>query len=169
MGLGIFCAHDLHAIHDNVSAEIEPLSAKATLVAGDFLLIEDSATGFSKKKVAASNIVTGAPHHLTHETGGTDEVDHNLLINLAVGDVHTQYLTTGRADTWFTGLLCGIPIPCINTCIDGCQDQTSSHCIIDMSLAIVAQSPIDRIEIVCNTIAVEETLIAVRYSAIDID
>ena len=27
--------------------------------------------------------------------------DHNTLLNLTTGDVHTQYFTTGRANTWF--------------------------------------------------------------------
>ena len=42
---------DADAIHDNVASEISAITAKATLVAGDFLVLEDSAAANVKKSV----------------------------------------------------------------------------------------------------------------------
>jgi len=51
---------DPNAIHTNVSAEINGLGAKVTPVGADELVIEDSATGYSKKKVLISSLPGGA-------------------------------------------------------------------------------------------------------------
>jgi len=42
-------------------------------------------------------------HASTHEAGGTDELSHNDLADLTVGDPHTQYLNSARFDTAFSG------------------------------------------------------------------
>jgi hypothetical protein len=50
---------DSDAIHDNVSGEIAALTEKVTPVAGDWVIIEDSATSNSKKKVDIGNLGGG--------------------------------------------------------------------------------------------------------------
>ncbi len=47
---------DSNAIHDNVPSEISAVASKATLAAGDFLLIEDSAASNAKKRAIMSAI-----------------------------------------------------------------------------------------------------------------
>lgn len=47
---------DSAAIHDNVSAEISIISEKLTPISGDFLLLEDSASGNVKKRVQVGNL-----------------------------------------------------------------------------------------------------------------
>lgn len=51
---------DTTAIHDNVTGEINALTEKVTPVAGDMLLIEDSAASFAKKKVDIGNLPGGS-------------------------------------------------------------------------------------------------------------
>jgi hypothetical protein len=51
---------DPDAIHDNVAGEINAVAEKATPVAADVVLIEDSAAGFAKKKAALSNLIGGS-------------------------------------------------------------------------------------------------------------
>ena len=51
--------YDPNAIHDNIAGEILALTAKAIPVAGDMILIEDSADGFAKKKIDVSALLTG--------------------------------------------------------------------------------------------------------------
>jgi hypothetical protein len=51
---------DPNAIHTNVSAEINGLGPKVTPVGADELVIEDSATGYSKKKILISSLPGGA-------------------------------------------------------------------------------------------------------------
>ncbi len=47
---------DPDAIHDNVAAEVSALTEKATPVAGDHLLIEDSAAGNAKKRAQVGSL-----------------------------------------------------------------------------------------------------------------
>lgn len=47
---------DANAIHDNVASEINGIASKATLVAADEFVIEDSAAAFAKKKVTFSDL-----------------------------------------------------------------------------------------------------------------
>ena len=50
-----------NAIHSDVAAEISPLTDKAVPVAGDHLLIEDSAALNVKKRIAIGSLPSGAP------------------------------------------------------------------------------------------------------------
>ena len=59
---------DDDAIHDNVAGEISIVTAKGTPVAGDFLLIEDSAAANAKKSITMADI------------------DHDALTNFAIGE-----------------------------------------------------------------------------------
>jgi hypothetical protein len=61
---------DFSAIHGNVSGEINAITAKATPVGADIVLIEDSAASFAKKKVtltdllASTTFLSPSPHLL---------------------------------------------------------------------------------------------------------
>lgn len=59
---------DADAIHDNVASEISAVTAKATPVAGDFLLIEDSAAANAKKSATIGTL----PFIADGETAGGD-------------------------------------------------------------------------------------------------
>jgi hypothetical protein len=50
---------DPDAIHDNVAGEIAAVTAKGTPVAGDFLLIEDSAASNAKKRITIGSLPAG--------------------------------------------------------------------------------------------------------------
>lgn len=50
---------DPDAIHDNVAGEIAAITAKATPVSGDFLLIEDSADSNNKKRITIGDLPGG--------------------------------------------------------------------------------------------------------------
>ncbi len=47
---------DDNAIHDNVTSEISAIPSKTSLIAGDFFLIEDSASGNAKKRTTLDDI-----------------------------------------------------------------------------------------------------------------
>jgi hypothetical protein len=47
---------DTSAIHDNAAGEIDAVTEKVAPVSGDFLLIEDSADSYNKKKVQVGNL-----------------------------------------------------------------------------------------------------------------
>lgn len=55
-GAVVVTVNDPDAIHDNIANEISAVAAKGTPVDADVVLIEDSASGFVKKKVAFSAI-----------------------------------------------------------------------------------------------------------------
>lgn len=69
--------NDTYAIHDNIDNEFGSISEKGTPASGDLLLIEDSASSYSKKYVQVSNLPSGTPsqHNSTHEDGGSDEIN----------------------------------------------------------------------------------------------
>jgi hypothetical protein len=60
-GSTIISGFDPNALHVNVAEEINNLTAKVTPIATDFLVIEDSADDFKKKKVEASAFLGGGP------------------------------------------------------------------------------------------------------------
>lgn len=62
---------DTGAVHRNVNGEINSLTSKATPVAGDLILIEDSAASFAKKKAAWP---TGGSGDVTAAANITDNV-----------------------------------------------------------------------------------------------
>lgn len=72
-GTGVFTTPtDSDAIHKSVSSELDDLTEKATPVAGDKLLLEDSAAGGAKKWVDAENFLPSAGGwELTLDEDGT--------------------------------------------------------------------------------------------------
>jgi len=94
-------ATDVNAVHVNASAEINGLSSKGTPVGADELIIEDSATSYSKKKLLVSNIPV-ATHATTHQSGGADSIK---LDDLATPDDNTDL----NASTSAHGLLSKLP------------------------------------------------------------
>lgn len=51
-------AIDPHAFHDHISGEIFGVTGKSSLIDADVLLLEDSADGYSKKKVTRGDLLT---------------------------------------------------------------------------------------------------------------
>jgi hypothetical protein len=74
---------DSTAIHDNIASEISAITAKATPVAGDFLIIEDSAAANVKKSITIADLPTGSGSPLT--TKGDLHVYTTVDARLAVG------------------------------------------------------------------------------------
>lgn len=58
---------DPDAIHDNVAAEINAVTEKASPVGADVLLIEDSADSYNKKRVQITNLPGGADPDAIHD------------------------------------------------------------------------------------------------------
>jgi len=83
---------DTSAIHDDVAGEIDAVSAKATPVAGDKILIEDSADSNNKKKITAGSIDHDA---LTNFVAN----EHLDWTQASVGTVHaTNYVDNDTTD-----------------------------------------------------------------------
>lgn len=83
---------DSDAIHDNVSGEINAITAKATPTTSDLLVIEDAAASYAKKKITLGDIPGG--------TGVT--VDAPILVASADADSNVKdiarYTCNGTAD-----------------------------------------------------------------------
>ena len=64
---------DATAIHDNVASEISAIAVKGSPVAGDFLVIEDSAAGNVKKHILVGSLPSGGASSLqaTYAVGNT--------------------------------------------------------------------------------------------------
>lgn len=60
-------ATDANAVHVNVAGEIAAITAKASPVSGDYLLIEDSADANNKKSVTIGDLPTGADANAIHD------------------------------------------------------------------------------------------------------
>lgn len=72
---------DTYAIHDNVANEINPLNVKHTPVDNDIILIEDSQSGYSKKKLLMSDLPGGdgdCPEYKFIKATGQSEGDLHL-------------------------------------------------------------------------------------------
>jgi hypothetical protein len=79
--LSVDAGADSTAVHDNVAGEIDAIAEKLVPIAGDFLIIEDSAAALVKKKVQIGNLPGGGG-------GGaaTTKAVNQLTHGLAVGD-----------------------------------------------------------------------------------
>jgi hypothetical protein len=103
---------DENAIHDNASGEISAVTAKATPVAADFLLIEDSAASNAKKSITVSALETALEGFLDlQELQGavTDaQVPNTITVDLATlattattanaGDSATAFFSAGTIE-----------------------------------------------------------------------
>ena len=94
---------DSDAIHDNVTGEINALTDKAVPLGADLLIIEDSATSNSKKKVQIANQETAleAVMDLNQMQGSvTDaQVPDTVTINQSMtGDSATAFFTAGQIE-----------------------------------------------------------------------
>lgn len=102
---------DADAIHDNVSNEIQVITAKASPVGADVIIIEDSAATWQKKSVLISNLPAGSPS-FGSPTGAID-----------IGDTQTDGVSTdsARADHQhaFAAPGAGYPLDVANTESDG--------------------------------------------------
>ena len=68
---------DTNAIHDNVSGEIVLITQKVTPANSDFLVIEDSADGYSKKRLAVGDLPGGG--------GGGETLEQTLALGNTTG------------------------------------------------------------------------------------
>jgi len=82
---------DFNAIHDNIAAEISAITAKATPVAADVILIEDSAAGDVKKRITLGSIDHDA---LTNFVAA----EHIDWTQPGAGTIHTDNYIEGMAD-----------------------------------------------------------------------
>lgn len=83
---------DEDAIHDNVAGEIHAIAEKETLEDDDEVLIEDSSSGYVKKRVKISNLPAGSGGSGTLANAGYQET---------VGDgVNTEFTVTHSLGTW---------------------------------------------------------------------
>lgn len=91
---------DADAIHDNVSGEINVVATKATPVAADVILIEDSAATFAKKKVTVGSLPSGgggAPaSSIAEASGDTTEtsVTDVLVVSMTLTPASGTYAVT---------------------------------------------------------------------------
>jgi hypothetical protein len=87
---------DADAIHDNASGEIAAITEKASPVAGDLLLIEDSEASNAKKRVQIGNLPTGASLPVADTTSiveGSADATKELRIEV-------DGLTTATTRVW---------------------------------------------------------------------
>lgn len=111
-------ATDANAVHVNVSSEISAITAKATPVAADYVLIEDSAASNAKKSVLLQNLGLGiklddtaAPDDNTDNNATTSK--HGLLPKLGGGTTNflradgTWAAPSGASDITVTGVNSG--------------------------------------------------------------
>jgi len=64
--------NDADAIHDNVANEVSVLTEKSNVVDSDLFLIEDSAAGYVKKKVKATNLPSSPDATAVHTDGSNE-------------------------------------------------------------------------------------------------
>jgi len=83
-------AADADAIHDNQAGEIQPLTPKASPVAGDVLLLEDSAASYAKKSLLISALPAGTP--------GADSITNTELANMAQDTLKGRTTGAGTGD-----------------------------------------------------------------------
>ena len=106
---------DGSAIHDDVSSEISVIASKGTPIAGDFLIIEDSAAGNAKKSVTIGSLPAGGGGGIDIQNVPADgEGQRHLYYNRAPRNA-TQEL--GRA--WTGTNVFGTNFNTLNI-IDGC-------------------------------------------------
>lgn len=109
---------DANAIHKTTSAEISGLTDKASPVAADVLVIEDSAASFAKKKVSISNLPGGVDTTAIHKatsaeisamTEKTTPVNADLFViedsaasnakkKLQIGNLPVAYVNSGASE-----------------------------------------------------------------------
>lgn len=79
---------DEHTIHDNVAAEISAVTTKATPVAGDYVLGEDSAAAFAKKKFDVASLIGGGDNPFWYIDGAL-ATGTEIGIAYVAGDILT--------------------------------------------------------------------------------
>jgi len=100
-------ATDAAAIHDNVAGEISVVTEKVTPVAGDFILIEDSAAANAKKRIQIGNLPGGAAapilsRSITIESPTATEDLSVFFTNLAITITEIRAVVRGSTPsvTW---------------------------------------------------------------------
>lgn len=95
--------NDTNAIHDNVAAEINAITAKATPTASDILLIEDAAASNAKKKITIGDLPSsggggGVPvtTAVTEVTGTTTGTTYTTVVNETSGGPYMLFIVENQ-------------------------------------------------------------------------
>ncbi len=88
---------DTDAIHDNVADEINQVIAKATPIAADVLLIEDSANSWNKKKIALTDLLDTTDTDAIHDNVAAEINAITLKASPGASDL---LLIEDQADSW---------------------------------------------------------------------
>lgn len=102
-------ATDVDAIHDNIAGEINAITAKATPVAADIIIIEDSEDSFNKKKADLSTLLGGGSSFTLANGQGTTAngsavdlggtVNSEVNINIVGTGLESESVTIGGTDS----------------------------------------------------------------------
>jgi len=116
------------AIHDNISGEIAAIATKATPVAADLLIIEDSAAGNAKKAITVGSLPGGG--------GGITEPQHKALRDL----IH--FIDDGPADGFPSGAVKDVTYSgAFPTGVDWWEDATRTQRIVDLAITYSGAFP----------------------------
>jgi len=96
MNITSISSNDTFALHSNIANEISALAIKATPVAADLLLIEDSAAGFVKKRVTVGTLPYPEKATAAELNAGTD----NAKFATALGIENSKYLDQDGTKTY---------------------------------------------------------------------
>ena len=117
------------AIHDNISGELAAIPTKATPVAADLLIIEDSAAGNAKKAITVGSLPGGGG-------GGITEPQHKALRDL----IH--FIDDGPADGFASGAVKDVSYSgAFPTVIDWWEDATRTQRIVDLAITYSGAFP----------------------------
>ena len=89
-------SYDAAAIHSNRAGELSRVPEKKILSGTDFILIEDSAAGGSKKCVQITNLLLGGGKIPTMPPAGAFHIT-NLYVDSATGTLQVEYEDTQGA------------------------------------------------------------------------
>jgi len=129
---------DIDSIHDNVAGEIAAVTTKATPIAADVVLIEDSADSFNKKKVTISDILNVAgPRAVRWVVDGTTD-DHMVTIpGAAMADDSYVVVATQASLSGVSGIY-SIVTPDV-----AAGDRTTTEFRVQTSVPLVSGDYID--------------------------
>ena len=119
---------DGSAIHDDIAGEIAAIATKATPVAADLLIIEDSAAGNAKKAITVGSLPGGG--------GGITEPQHKALRDL----IH--FIDDGPADGFPSGAVKDVTYSgAFPTGVDWWEDATRTQRIVDLAITYSGAFP----------------------------
>ena len=119
---------DGSAIHDDIAGEIAAIATKATPVAADILIIEDSAAGNAKKAITVGSLPSGG--------GGITEPQHKALRDL----IH--FIDDGPSDGFASGAVKDVIYQgFFPSTIEWWEDATRTQRIVDLTVTYSGAFP----------------------------